>query len=553
MARKVDIVDFNPSDGLTPLQIKKLNWNFKHLFDALGGVDIDQAGSVKSFVLGTHDLAVDQKATVVKKGTKNNVIVEVGIPAAQVSITDAQVDDVLANNAPTGTQVLRLSQLSRLWAGIKQYVDNAIGAIGAFVLKAGDTMTGSLRMKTSSIDRDGANPSADQASNEYTFYDKDNEQIGKVVCYRRTDGRIDIHLNAINEKSDGTSVTNTFQVRVAQDGTCTYYVSSPANFRSAINAVNKSGDTMTGDMIIDGGSANKSLFVDATNIDVDTNPSANVYVQGLHVRDKDNDEISHFEIGQDSSGSLWHNFAAVRQKVSGTFGWYQCYMKVAKDGTVTYQVHTPLAFRNAISALGRNPVSAELPHCTATSNVFPLVLGNTFANNGAISYQNPAELRTTIGANNASNLTSGTLAVARGGTGATSAANARTNLGVAYTSLYNNATGTNGTVTLSETAANFTHLLIVYKWYPLGGNSSTYRHNCCILRSPNNKLVMLPVIMYEDGGATGLRNSVYKISGTSITFQKSGSGSSWFSSSSQGSGVASSSPVEIVSVMGYKY
>ena len=236
MVRKVDIVDFNPSDGLTPLQTKKLNWNFKHLFDALGGVDVDQAGSVKSLVIGTHDLAVDQKATVVKKGTKNNVIVEIGIPAAQVSITDAQVDSVLANDAPTGTQVLRLTQLSRLWAGIKQYVDNAIGAIGSFVLKAGDTMTGSLRMKTSSIDRDGANPSADQASNEYTFYDKDDEQIGKVVCYRRTDGRIDIHMNAINEKSDGTSVTNTFQVRVANDGTCTYYMSSPANFRTAIDA-----------------------------------------------------------------------------------------------------------------------------------------------------------------------------------------------------------------------------------------------------------------------------------------------------------------------------
>jgi hypothetical protein len=73
----------------------------------------------------------------------------------------------------------------------------------------------------------------------------------------------------------------------------------------------------------------------------------------------------------------------------------------------------------------------------------------------------------------ASDVTSGTLAVARGGTGATTAAEACSNLGVLRpTLLYSNSTGTTGSVTLSETAANFDHILIIYTANSTGFGSS---------------------------------------------------------------------------------
>lgn len=79
--------------------------------------------------------------------------------------------------------------------------------------------------------------------------------------------------------------------------------------------------------------------------------------------------------------------------------------------------------------------------------------------------------------------------------------------------LYNNTTGTNGTVTLSETSANFTYIEIFYK--------ETQRGNCYSsvkVYSPNDKTVNLST-MYYSGATYGmyLITKDIKISGTSIT------------------------------------
>lgn len=55
----------------------------------------------------------------------------------------------------------------------------------------------------------------------------------------------------------------------------------------------------------------------------------------------------------------------------------------------------------------------------------------------------------------------GTLGIAHGGTGATSASSARSNLGVAPVSLWSG--DSNANITLSQTVANFTHVTILYR------------------------------------------------------------------------------------------
>lgn len=117
---------------------------------------------------------------------------------------------------------------------------NAIGAVN----KAGDTINGTLFVtgggwfvnKYPSIDRDGANPSADQWGTGLLIRDKDNADIGRVRPIRITDGYMYLRLSAVNEKTDGTQVENYFDIRIGRDGTQSYGMSSPANFRSAIGA-----------------------------------------------------------------------------------------------------------------------------------------------------------------------------------------------------------------------------------------------------------------------------------------------------------------------------
>lgn len=103
------------------------------------------------------------------------------------------------------------------------------------VSKSGDTMTGDLFLKSSNIDRDGADPTSNTTGNAIIrFYDKDDEYIGSVYSYRYTDGRQRVSIQAVNEKSDASQATNALSVIVAKDGTQTYAVSNQAGFRSAI-------------------------------------------------------------------------------------------------------------------------------------------------------------------------------------------------------------------------------------------------------------------------------------------------------------------------------
>ena len=101
-------------------------------------------------------------------------------------------------------------------------------------------------------------------------------------------------------------------------------------------------------------------------------------------------------------------------------------------------------------------------------------------------------------------LTSGTLGVARGGTGKSS--------GTVYMVdvLYNNSSGTTGSVTLSASAANYTELEIMYR--------STNDDICNSVRvySPNNKYAQMVAVAVGSNAHMVVKSKVVKISGTTI-------------------------------------
>ena len=113
------------------------------------------------------------------------------------------------------------------------------------------------------------------------------------------------------------------------------------------------------------------------------------------------------------------------------------------------------------------------------------------------------------------------------------------------TSLYDNSSGTTGTVTLSQTSANFNYLEIYYHRH------SDKQTMCQKIYSPNGKNVQLISSWYgADGGTTNLY--IYRekisISGTSITVSEKGAG--WFNNNQQG--VWEMDGMYICKVIGYK-
>ena len=116
----------------------------------------------------------------------------------------------------------------------------------------------------------------------------------------------------------------------------------------------------------------------------------------------------------------------------------------------------------------------------------------------------------------ASKTTSGTFPIARGGTNASTAAGALQNIMAGKSVLYNNVDGTTGTVTLSQSSANFNHMR-VYATSPYGDVSVD-------LYNPNGKDFTISAISTDNSGMTTMYivQQRRNVSGTSMTVHDNG-------------------------------
>lgn len=142
----------------------------------------------------------------------------------------------------------------------------------------------------------------------------------------------------------------------------------------------------------------------------------------------------------------------------------------------------------------------------------------------------------------AADITSGTLPVERGGTGATTAAEARKNLDIMHAvCLYENQSGTNGTITLSDDASNYEILDITLK-------DENYKYSTHRIYDPNGKMCSLCSTASYLG--MWFRTSQITISGTSISHD-----SDWYARTYIRSGAVEITKVQalyIVKIIGYK-
>lgn len=87
-----------------------------------------------------------------------------------------------------------------------------------FLPLAGGTMPGTIDLRSTNIDRDGANPSAHQTGRLYQMTDKDGERIGFVRTSQRSTGGISMDIAVFAETEGGSEVQNILTIDANKDG-----------------------------------------------------------------------------------------------------------------------------------------------------------------------------------------------------------------------------------------------------------------------------------------------------------------------------------------------
>ena len=115
--------------------------------------------------------------------------------------------------------------------------------------------------------------------------------------------------------------------------------------------VSKSGDSMTGDLIVE--KSNGEFVSKNPNVTINTSANNGVtssQIEGVIVKDSANNNVARFLAFQETTGDVIIQLAAFNKKTDGTETNNYINATVKKDGTRTYTVADPAAFRNSIEA-----------------------------------------------------------------------------------------------------------------------------------------------------------------------------------------------------------
>lgn len=226
-----------------------------------------------------------------------------------------------------------------------------------------------VSIKNTGIDRDGIIPSADVWGMPFMHVDKDGEDLAHLAVVQRSNGNISCGLYTYNEKTDETQVRNHLAIIASRDGSVSYEVASPAAFRQAISGY-------------------WPLYPD---INRGVAPSTTTYIEGIQWNDKrtPTKRLSFIRSIFQADGKNALQLAVFNSPDStgATEKSNSLHLYVTPDGTCSYTVSDPAAFRAAIGfeCFGRmnnltanttlTTTSAQMPlknfmgkGCTASSN-----------------------------------------------------------------------------------------------------------------------------------------------------------------------------------------
>lgn len=257
--------------------------------------------------------------------------------------------------------------------------DNALTALGA-VPTTGGTMTGNLIMdggakltaKANDIDI-ATTPSSVENQDVAVGTDKNGNIISFMRSVQDTSGNTGVEFDA-RRTVDSTTYFNGVTFKIASDGTRSVSVTDSSAWRLALDAVNKAGDTMTGDLT-------------APNYIV--KGSASGVVPAV--------------MGRNQNGSSL--------------------------GTIDFLTNGQVQIRSYNVGVASENYLLPVPTTTTGAQYSILTTkGTVTISQGGTGASTVAGARNALGLGN----TSGAVPVANGGTGATTAAGARENLGITF-------------------------------------------------------------------------------------------------------------------------
>lgn len=192
---------------------------------------------------------------------------------------------------------------------------------------------------------------------------------------------------------------------------------------------------------LSGGTLSGEITMQSPTADRDGTPPSGNATRYIYVTDKDGEQIGLIGTVMRPTSGRVDSILAAYNEVNGTMLQNAIYVRMARDGTRSYQIDDPAAFCDAIDAL---PLSGgtmtgplyfkdgtALPD--AGNNDFVVAGIHSFSNGGQACYKNLADMKSFLGLGamaykaslaasdipnlDASKITSGILGVARGGTG----------------------------------------------------------------------------------------------------------------------------------------
>ena len=145
------------------------------------------------------------------------------------------------------------------------------------ISRSGDTMTGALRavaftalaagsplVSSQSTDVDASKADNNVSTDHYPGFsatDKFSRTLARMESVASSNGNIAAYWYVRNYNTSGSQVAQKgIKITMAKDGSITYTVDDNSKFRTAIDALCKSGDTMTGNLKLEGSSQPSVLF-----------------------------------------------------------------------------------------------------------------------------------------------------------------------------------------------------------------------------------------------------------------------------------------------------
>ena len=147
-----------------------------------------------------------------------------------------------SSRSATATKVVTLRKVFRLLDALAGGTGLAVGTIAAlantFEVALPTIFNGvSASIRTSSLDRDGGNPSENTYGEAFRVTDVDGDAIGYAQGYKLTTGETGMRIVAFNTPAGGgDAIYNILRVGKLRDGTNVYGVTDSNAFRVGINA-----------------------------------------------------------------------------------------------------------------------------------------------------------------------------------------------------------------------------------------------------------------------------------------------------------------------------